>query len=85
MYAYMCIRVMSNRKHFALLLLIIQDLVNVLTVKFAWQMVTSSKREGWRCVLVECGGVFVEMVGTRRMLILSVDNWTWEKAVRKEL
>ena len=59
--------------------------MNVLTVKFAWQMVTSSKREGWRCVLVECGGVFVEMAGTRQMLILSVNSWTWGKEVRKEL
>ena len=60
---------------FALLVLTNQDLENVLKVKFAWLMATSSKREGWRCVLVECGEVFVEMAGTRQMLTLSVNNW----------
>ena len=53
-----------------------QNLVSVLMVKFVWRMGTSARRGGWRCALVECGEVFAEMAGTRRMLILSVNSWT---------
>ena len=53
-----------------------QYLTSVLKVKSVWQMVTSAKRGGWKYVLVECGEVFAEMAGTRRMLIFSVNNWT---------
>ena len=45
-------------------------------------MATLARREGWKCVLVESGEVFVEMAGTRQMLTPSANSWTWEKEVR---
>ena len=54
----------------------LQSLVSAWKVQFDWQMGTSAKKGGWRCVLVEYGGVFVEMAGTRWMLTFFVNNWT---------